>query len=131
MEKYLYIFILLFTLEIVKSQEKTEVKLEYMERDEITDKNEQMKRLVKNYIQSKNWELEKEITIEEFKQMFTNVIQKSFLKQYHTEILTRFAENTIKRYGEPIIVKNLENYFEPNELQKIYLKLYNPIDTDL
>ena len=131
MEKYLYIFILLFTLEIVKSQEKTEVKLEYMERDEITDKNEQMKRLVKDYIQSKKWELEKEITIDEFKKMFANVIQKSFLKQYHTEILTRFAENTIKRYGEPIIVKNLENYFEPNELQKIYLKLYNPIDTDL
>ena len=131
MEKYLYIFILLFTLEIVKSQVKIEQKLEYTERDENVDKNEQMKRLVKNYIQSKNWELEKEITIEEFKQMFTNVIQKSFLKQYHTEILTRFAENTIKRYGEPIIVKNLENYFEPNELQKIYLKLYNPIDTDL
>ena len=93
---------------------------------------EKMKNLVNIYIKDQNWNEEQQIDKETFIKMFIDVIQKSSLKQRTTRLLNRFAENTIDKYGEPILVKNLQNYFNLDALERIYLQLFNPhINTDL
>ena len=88
--------------------------------------------LVNIYIKEKKWDEEEQIDKETFTKMFIHIIQKSSLKQRNTNILNRFAEKTINKYGVPIIVKNLHNYFNLDVLEKIYLQLFNPkINTDL
>ena len=89
------------------------------------------KKIQNEEIDSENDE-EEQIDKETFTIMFIHIIQKSPLKQRITNILNRFAEKTINKYGEPIIVKNLHNYFNLDVLEKIYLQLFNPkINTDL
>ena len=139
--KYFLVCILLF---LIKSQRiipepeyvKYEAKLEIdssddLEGNKIKDR-EKMLNLVNIYIKEKKWDEEEQIDKETFTIMFIHIIQKSPLKQRNTNILNRFAEKTINKYGEPIIVKNLHNYFNLDVLEKIYLQLFNPkINTDL
>ena len=139
--KYFLVCILLF---LIKSQRiipepeyvKYEAKLEIdssddLEGNKIKDR-EKMLNLVNIYIKEKKWDEEEQIDKETFTIMFIHIIQKSPLKQRNTNILNRFAEKTINKYGVPIIVKKLHNYFNLDVLEKIYLQLFNPkINTDL
>ena len=61
--------------------------------------------------------------------MFVDIIQKSPLKQTFEETAKRLAENTIKKHEGPILVKNLDQYFNFEELSKTYLELFNPQQT--
>ena len=138
MKIFIYILFLFLSFQIIqlakkdKNVEEDKVELSESYSNQHMKQNEKFLNSVKEYIQEKKWEPEKELNQEEFKTMFNKLIQNSFLKQGNENKLKRFAENTIKKYGEPIIVKNLEKYFELNELRKIYLDLYNSrIITDL
>ena len=42
--------------------------------------------------------------------MFVNLIQRGALRTGNSEILKRLADKILEKHGEPIIVKNLENY---------------------
>ena len=138
--KYFLVYMLLFLIKSQRIPEQQNVKYEAkLEIDTSDDREgnkikdrEKMLNLVNIYIKEKKWDEEEQIDKETFSKMFIHIIQKSPLKQRNTNILNRFAEKTINKYGEPIIVKNLHNYFNLDVLEKIYLQLFNPkINTDL
>ena len=136
MNKILFLSLILILNTNQKSDLNSEALL-YVEEPENYEANDDKKqenliKLVNEYIDKENWDQEKEINKDEFSKMFQYIIQKSALKQDNAGILARFAEKTMNEYGEPIIVKNLQQYFNLKNLRKIYLLLFNPeINTDL
>ena len=86
----------------------------------------QMKDLIKEYIQDNDWTQEQQIDKATFKKMFVNLIQRGALRQGNSEILKRLADKMLEKHGEPIIVKNLENYFNIEELTLTYSRLLSP-----
>ena len=140
--KYFLVYAFLLLVLIINKEvhcqyeAKIETVLEFDDSDDYEGnklKNkEKMKNLVNAYIQEQKWEEEKQIDKESFIKMFKEVIQKSSLNQRSNNTLARFAEKTINKFGEPIIVKNLQKYFNIDDLQKIYLELFKPkVNTDL
>ncbi len=89
------------------------------------------KELLSEYIEDQNWEQEKIIDKDTFMKMFINLIQRGALRQGNTGILKKLADKVIEKHGEPIIVKNLEKYFNIEELTLTYTKLLSPINADL
>ena len=136
MNKILFLSLILILNTNQKSDLNSEALL-YVEEPENYEANDDKKqenliKLVNEYIDKENWDQEKEINKDEFSKMFQYIIQKSALKQDNAGILARFAEKTMNEYGEPIFVKNLQQYFNLKNLRKIYLLLFNPeINTDL
>lgn len=128
MKKILFFFFLVLIIKIIKDETIT-VTLD--ENYDMTpeQKQEKITKLLSNYIQSKKWEPEKQLTNELFTEMFMDIIQKSPLKQNFEETAKRLAENTIKKHEGPILVKNLDQYFNFEELSKTYLELFNPQET--
>ena len=86
----------------------------------------QMKELIKEYIQDNEWTPEQQIDAKNFKKMFVNLIQRGGLRQSNTDILKALADKIVEKHGEPILVKNLENYFNIEELTLTYSKLLSP-----
>ena len=86
----------------------------------------QMKELIKEYIQDNEWTPEQQIDAKIFKKMFVNLIQRGALRQSNTDILKALADKILEKHGEPILVKNLENYFNIEELTLTYSKLLTP-----
>ncbi len=86
----------------------------------------QMKELIKEYIQDQEWTPDEQIDKETFKKMFVNLIQRGALRQGNSEILKKLADKILEKHGEPIIVKNLEKYFNIEELTLTYSKLLTP-----
>ena len=92
---------------------------------------DKMKELISEYIEDQNWEQEKIIDKDTFMKMFINLIQRGALRQGNTGILKKLADKVIEKHGEPIIVKNLEKYFNIEELTLTYTKLLSPMNADL
>ena len=92
---------------------------------------DKMKELLSEYIEDQNWEQEKIIDKDTFMKMFINLIQRGALRQGNTGILKKLADKVIEKHGEPIIVKNLEKYFNIEELTLTYTKLLSPMNSDL
>ena len=92
---------------------------------------DKMKELLTEYIEDQNWEQEKIIDKDTFMKMFINLIQRGALRQGNTGILKKLADKVIEKHGEPIIVKNLEKYFNIEELTLTYTKLLSPMNADL
>ena len=92
---------------------------------------DKMKELLSEYIEDQNWEQEKIIDKDTFMKMFINLIQRGALRQGNTGILKKLADTVIEKHGEPIIVKNLEKYFNIEELTLTYTKLLSPMNADL
>ena len=92
---------------------------------------DKMKELLSEYIEDQNWEQEKIIDKDTFMKMFINLIQRGALRQGNTGILKKLADKVIEKHGEPIIVKNLEKYFNIEELTLTYTKLLSPMNADL
>ena len=86
----------------------------------------QMRDLIKEYVQDNEWTQEQQIDKATFKKMFVNLIQRGALRQGNSEILKRLADKILEKHGEPIIVKNLEKYFNIEELTITYSKLLSP-----
>ena len=86
----------------------------------------QMRDLIKEYVQDNEWTQEQQIDKATFKKMFVNLIQRGALRQGNSEILKRLADKILEKHGEPIIVKNLEKYFNIEELTLTYSKLLSP-----
>ena len=93
--------------------------------------DDKMKELISEYIEDQNWEQEKIIDKDTFMKMFINLIQRGALRQGNTSILKKLADKVIEKHGEPIIVKNLEKYFNIEELTLTYTKLLSPMNADL
>ena len=93
--------------------------------------DDKMKELISEYIEDQNWEQEKIIDKDTFMKMFINLIQRGALRQGNTGILKKLADKVIEKHGEPIIVKNLEKYFNIEELTLTYTKLLSPMNADL
>ena len=86
----------------------------------------QMRDLIKEYVQDNEWTQEQQIDKATYKKMFVNLIQRGALRQGNSEILKRLADKMLEKHGEPIIVKNLEKYFNIEELTLTYSKLLSP-----
>ena len=86
----------------------------------------QMRDLIKEYVQDNEWTQEQQIDKATYKKMFVNLIQRGALRQGNSEILKRLADKILEKHGEPIIVKNLEKYFNIEELTLTYSKLLSP-----
>ncbi len=142
MKKSTFLLLLLLNLFIYTSS--TDIKLgsgksfEERLKEEDLDKYEadhsmedKMKELLSEYIEDQNWEQEKIIDKDTFMKMFINLIQRGALRQGNTGILKKLADKVIEKHGEPIIVKNLEKYFNIEELTLTYTKLLSPMNADL
>ena len=127
MKKILFFFFLVLIIKI--SKEEVSITLDEYYNTTPQQKQEIIKKLLNKYIQSKKWEPEKQLTNEIFTEMFVDIIQKSPLKQTFEETAKKLAENTIKKHEGPILVKNLDQYFNFEELSKTYLELFNPQQT--
>ena len=86
----------------------------------------QMKDLINEYVQDNDWTPDQQIDAKDFKKMFVNLIQRGALRQSNTDILKALADKILEKHGEPIIVKNLEKYFNIEELTLTYSKLLSP-----
>ncbi len=87
---------------------------------------EQMKELIKEFVQDNDWKPDQQIDAQTFKKMFVNLIQRGALRHGNSEILRKLSDKILEKHGEPIIVKNLENYFNIEELTLTYSKLLSP-----
>ena len=90
----------------------------------------QMKDLIKEYVQDQEWKPDEKIDKETFQKMFVSLIQRGALRQGNGAILKKLADKILEKHGEPIIVKNLEKYFDIQELTLTYSRLLNR-NTDL
>ena len=87
---------------------------------------EQMKELIKEFVQDNDWKPDQQIDAQAFKKMFVNLIQRGALRHGNSEILRKLSDKILEKHGEPIIVKNLEQYFNIEELTLTYSKLLTP-----
>ena len=108
---------------VVEKLEEDEDLNSYEEDHSMSDR---MKEIIKEYIQEQKWNQEQQIDKETFKKMFVYLIQKGALKQGSSAILKKLADKIIEKHGEPIIVKNLVQYFDIQELTLAYTRLLNP-----
>ena len=95
----------------------------YEEDHSMADK---MKEMISEYIQEQKWNQEQQLDKETFKKMFVYLIQKGALKQGSSALLKKLADKIIEKHGEPIIVKNVGQYFDIQELTLAYTRLLNP-----
>ena len=87
---------------------------------------EQMKELIKEFVQDNDWKPDQQIDAQTFKKMFVNLIQRGALRHGNSEILRKLSDKILEKHGEPIIVKNLEQYFNIEELTLTYSRLLTP-----
>ena len=87
---------------------------------------EQMKELIKEFVQDNDWKPDQQIDAQTFKKMFVNLIQRGALRHGNSEILRKLSDKILEKHGEPIMVKNLEQYFNIEELTLTYSKLLTP-----
>ena len=85
----------------------------------------QMKDLIKEYIQEQEWKPEEIIDKKTFEKMFVSLIQRGALRQGNAYLLKILADKILEKHGEPIFVKNLEQYFDIQELTLTYSRLLN------
>ena len=135
MKASLFIFILLNIVlnlycQDVKLGKSIEEKLEedddlnsYEEDHSMDDK---LKEIIKEYVQEQNWNQDQQLDKETFKKMFVYLIQKGALKQGSSALLKKLADKILEKHGEPIIVKDLDKYFNIQELTLTYTRLLNP-----
>ena len=134
MKASLFIFIL---LNIVLNLYCQDVKLgksieEKLEEDDLNSYEEdhsmddKLKEIIKEYVQEQNWKQDQQLDKETFKKMFVYLIQKGALKQGSSALLKKLADKILEKHGEPIIVKNLDKYFNIQELTLTYTRLLNP-----
>ena len=88
--------------------------------------DDRMKEQIKEYIQEQNWKPEQELDKETFKKMFVYLIQKGALKQGSTSLLKKLADKILENHAGAILVKNLNEYFNVQELTLTYTRLLNP-----
>ena len=86
----------------------------------------QMKDLIKEYVQDQEWKPDEKIDKETFQKMFVSLIQRGALRQGNGAILKKLADKILEKHGEPVIVKNLEKYFDIQELTLTYSRLLSP-----
>ena len=86
----------------------------------------QMKDLIKEYVQDQEWKPNEKIDKETFQKMFVSLIQRGALRQGNGAILKKLADKILEKHGEPVIVKNLEKYFDIQELTLTYSRLLSP-----
>ena len=108
---------------VVEKLEEDEDLNSYEEDHSMSDR---MKEIINEYIQEQKWNQEQQIDKETFKKMFVYLIQKGALKQGSSALLKKLADKIIEKHGEPIIVKNLVQYFDIQELTLAYTRLLNP-----
>ena len=84
----------------------------------------QMKELIKEYIEEQNLKPNDQIDKETFKKLFVNLIQRGSLRQGNGEILKILADKILEKHGEPVYVKNLEKYFDIQEITLAYSGMF-------
>ena len=87
---------------------------------------DRMKEIINEYVQEQKWNSEQQLDKDTFKKMFVYLIQKGALKQGSSGMLKMLADKIIEKHGEPIVVKNLDKYFDIEELTLTYTRLLNP-----
>ena len=89
-----------------------------------------IQKLVKEYVEDRKWKPEQQIDKEAFVKMFVYLIQRGALRQGSSAVLKKLADKILQNHGEPIIVKNLNNYFNIKEITLGYTQILNPTDSD-
>ena len=89
-----------------------------------------IQKLVKEYVEDKKWKPEQQIDKDTFVKMFVYLIQRGALRQGSSGILKKLADKILQKHGEPIIVKNLNKYFDIMEITLGYTQIMNPTDSD-
>ena len=85
----------------------------------------QMKDLIKEYIQDQEWIPEQQIDKETFKKMFVSLIQRGALRGGNSQVIKKLADKILEKHEGPIFVKNLEQYFNIEELTLTYSRMFN------
>ena len=134
MKKTLFLFILLnIFLQLFSQDVKLGAKIEQkLQEDDINNYEEDhsiddlMKNAIKEYVEEQKWSQDQQLDRETFKKMFVYLIQKGALKQGSSAALKKLADKILEKHQGPIIVKNLNKYFNIEELTLTYTRLLNP-----
>ena len=139
MKKLIFIFVIWNIIVIstclnVTLSEKMKRKM----KDDDLDKYEEdhsmdnlVKAQIKEYVKEQNWKEDEQIDIKAFKKMFVYIIQKGALKQGDSTLIKRLADKIIEKHGDKIFVKDLEKYFNIEDLTLTFSSLLHPKETDL
>ena len=130
--KFIFLFFLLITVHSKEKKNPIEIneRIKFgpsfyednSDNQEILEKNK-MKELLGIYIESKNWTPKTQLDETAFIRLFIYVTSKSLFKKSTREQLSVLAEKVIDIHGQPINIENIKNYFDYDELKKVYEKL--------
>ena len=130
--KFIFLFFLLITVHSTEKKSPIEIneRIKFgpsfyednSDNQEILEKNK-MKELLGIYIESKNWTPKTQLDETTFIRLFIYVTSKSLFKKSTREQLSVLAEKMIDIHGQPINIENIKNYFDYDELKKVYEKL--------
>ena len=130
--KFIFLFFLLITVHSKEKKSPIEIneRIKFgpsfyednSDNQEILEKNK-MKELLGIYIESKNWTPKTQLDETTFIRLFIYVTSKSLFKKSTREQLSVLAEKMIDIHGQPINIENIKNYFDYDELKKVYEKL--------
>ena len=130
--KFIFLFFLLITVHSTEKKSPIEIneRIKFgpsfyednSDNQEILEKNK-MKELLGIYIESKNWTPKTQLDETTFIRLFIYVTSKSLFKKSTREQLSVLAEKMIDIHGQTINIENIKNYFDYDELKKVYEKL--------
>ena len=100
-----FLLLILFFL-ITKSQNSTK---ENENEKILTSGDNLLKNKIKEYLEKNNLNSSSQLTLDEFIKMFIEVVSED--KNKPKKIFTEMAKKIVKKNGEPILIKNINNYF--------------------
>lgn len=115
MKKIFYlIFLFYFTL-CLNSTNKTENENIKTSGDNLLSKK------VKEYLIKNNLSSSSKLNLDEFIKMFIEVVSED--KNKPKQIFIEVAKKIVKNHGEPILIKNINNYFNLEEMTLLYSEI--------
>jgi len=121
-----FLLLILFFL-ITKSQNSTK---ENENEKILTSGDNLLKNKIKEYLEKNNLNSSSQLTLDEFIKMFIEVVSED--KNKPKKIFTEMAKKIVKKNGEPILIKNINNYFNLEEMSILYTEfLSEKKQTDL
>ena len=76
---------------------------------------------VKEYLKKNNLNSSSILNLDEFIKMFIEVVSED--KNKPKQIFIEVAKKIVKKHGEPILIKNINNYFNLEEMTLLYSEI--------
>ena len=125
MKKTFNKFLLLFLIFILffhssKSQNST-IENENENEKILTSGDKLLNKKIKEYLEKNNLNSTSKLTLDEFIKMFIEVVSED--KNKPKKIFIEMAKKIVKKNGEPILIKNINNYFNLEEMTLLYSEI--------